>query len=51
MPDLWLPLICQDTPIILNISDLANLLAKKMDCLATVRDGSTGHLVNGLPRQ
>lgn len=47
LPDLWLPLIGDDTPIILDLSDLAKPLAKKMDYLATVRDGSTGHLVNG----
>lgn len=47
MPDLWLPLIDDDTPIILDLSDLAKPLAKTMDYLATVRDGSTGRLVNG----
>lgn len=47
LPDLWLPLIQDDTPIILDLSDIAKPLAKKMDYLATVRDGSTGQLVNG----
>jgi len=43
----WLPMIDEDTPIILDLSDLAKPLAKKMDYLATVRDGNTGQLVNG----
>ena len=43
----WLPFIKDDTPIILDLSDLAKPFAKKMDYLATVRDGSTGQLVNG----
>jgi hypothetical protein len=47
LPDLWLPLIRDETPIILDLSDLAKPLAKKMDYLATIRDGSTGQLVNG----
>ncbi len=47
LPDLWLPMVREDTPIILDLSDLAKPLAKKMDYLATVRDGSTGQLVNG----
>lgn len=47
MPELWLPLIGDDTPIILDLSDLAKPMAKKMDYLATIRDGSTGQLVNG----
>jgi len=47
MPGLWLPYLQDDTPIILDLSDLAKPLAKKMDYLATVRDGSTGELVNG----
>jgi hypothetical protein len=47
LPELWLPLIQEDTPIILDLSDLAKPLARKMDYLATVRDGSTGQLVNG----
>ena len=47
LPALWLPMIRQETPIILDLSDLAKPLAKKMDYLATVRDGSTGQLVNG----
>jgi len=47
LPELWLPLIQDDTPIILDLSDIAKPLAKKMDYLATVRDGSTGQLVNG----
>ena len=47
MPDIWLPFIKDDTPIILDLSDIAKPYAKKMDYLATVRDGSTGELVNG----
>jgi hypothetical protein len=47
LPDLWLPMVCDETPIILDLSDIAKPLAKKMDYLATVRDGSTGELVNG----
>jgi len=47
LPELWLPLIQEDTPVILDLSDIAKPLAKKMDYLATVRDGSTGQLVNG----
>jgi len=37
LPEVWLP----------YFQDLAKPLAKKMDYLATVRDGSTGALVNG----
>jgi hypothetical protein len=40
LPDIWLPFIKEDTPIILDLSDIAKPLAKKMDYLATVRDGS-----------
>jgi len=47
LPNLWLPMDRKDTPTILDLSDLAKPLAKKMDYLATVRDGSTGQLVNG----
>jgi hypothetical protein len=47
LPANWLPFIKDDTPIILDLSDLAKPFAKKMDYLATVRDGSTGRLVNG----
>jgi len=47
LPGLWLPYLQNDTPIILDLSDIAKPLAKKMDYLATVRDGSTGELVNG----
>jgi len=47
LPQLWLPFIKDDTPIILDLSDIAKPFAKKMDYLATVRDGSTGQLVNG----
>lgn len=47
LPELWLPLVQEDTPIILDLSDIAKPLAKKMDYLATVRDGSTGELVHG----
>ena len=47
LPQVWLGFIHDDTPIILDLSDIAKPLAKKMDYLATVRDGSTGKLVNG----
>jgi len=47
LPANWLPFIKDDTPIILDLSDIAKPYAKKMDYLATVRDGSTGQLVNG----
>jgi hypothetical protein len=47
LPNIWLPYIQDDTPIILDLSDIAKPLAKKMDYLATIRDGSTGKLVNG----
>jgi hypothetical protein len=47
LPNLWLPMVRDDTPIILDLSDIAKPLAKNMDYLATVRDGSTGQLVNG----
>ena len=47
LPEVWLPFIKDDTPIILDLSDIAKPLAKKMDYLATVRDGSSGELVNG----
>jgi len=47
LPELWLPMVREDTPIILDLSDIAKPLAKKMDYLASVRDGSTGELVNG----
>ena len=43
LPEAWLLFVQDDTPIILDLSDIA----KKMDYLATVRDGSTGELVNG----
>ena len=47
LPEAWLPFVQDDTPIILDLSDIAKPYAKKMDCLATVRDGSTGELVSG----
>jgi hypothetical protein len=47
LPDVWLPFVSEDTPIILDLSDIAKPLAKKMDHLAIVRDGSSGELVNG----
>jgi len=47
LPEFWLPFIQDDTPIILDLSDIAKPFAKKMDYLATVHDGSTGELVNG----
>jgi len=40
LPDLLLLMVHQDTPIILDISDLAKPLAKKkMDYMVTVRNG------------
>ncbi len=47
LSEVWLPFVQNDTPIIVDLSDLAKPLAKMMDYLATVRDGSTGKLVNG----
>ncbi len=47
LPEAWLPFVHDDTPIILDLSDIAKPSAKKMDYLATIRDGSTGKLVNG----
>lgn len=47
LPVNWLPFIKDDTPIILDLSDIAKPFAKKMDYLATIRDGSSGELVNG----
>jgi hypothetical protein len=47
LPQVWLAFIKDDTPIILDLSDIAKPFAKQMDYLATVRDGSTGKLVNG----
>lgn len=47
LPPVWLPFVQEDTPIILDLSDMAKPFARKMDYLATVRDGSTGELVNG----
>jgi hypothetical protein len=47
LPQLWHGFVQDDTPIIPDLSDLGKPLAKKMDYLATVRDGSTGQLVNG----
>jgi len=47
LPGVWLPYFKDDTPIILDLSDLAKPYARKMDYLAIVRDGSTGELVNG----
>jgi hypothetical protein len=43
----WLGFIKDDTPIILDLSDIAKPYAKKMDYLAMVHDGSSGKLVNG----
>ena len=45
LPEFWLPFIQDDTPILLDLSDIAKPLAKKMDYLATVRDGSSGQLL------
>jgi len=47
LPEFWLPFIQDDTPIVLDLSDIAKPFANKMDYLATVRDGSSGQLVNG----
>ena len=47
LPTIWVPMVADDTPLILDLSDLAKPLATQMDYLATVRDGSTGNLVNG----
>ena len=47
LPEIWLPYFKEETIIILDLSDMAKPLAKKMDYLSTVRDGSTGQLVNG----
>jgi hypothetical protein len=47
LPQAWLPFVQDDTPIIVDLSDIAKPFARKMDYLATVRDGSTGELVNG----
>lgn len=47
VPKIWLLYFQPDTPIILDLSDLAKRLARKMDYLATVRDGSSGQLVSG----
>ena len=47
LPQAWLPFVQDYTPIILDLSDIAKPFAEKMDYLATVRDGSTGQLVNG----
>jgi hypothetical protein len=47
LPEIWLPYFKDYTPIILDLSDIAKPYARKMDYLATVRDGSTGELVNG----
>ena len=47
LPQVWHGFVQDYTPIILDLSDIAKPLAKKMDYLAKVRDGSTGELVNG----
>jgi hypothetical protein len=47
LPHIWLESMQDETPIILDLSDIAKPLARKMDYLATVRDGSSGELVNG----
>ena len=47
LPQVWHGFVQDYTPIILDLSDIGKPLAKKMDYLATVRDGSTGELVNG----
>jgi len=47
LPEFWLPFIQDETPIILDLSDIAKPFAKKMDYLDTGRDASSGKLVNG----
>ena len=47
LPDLWRPRVEDNTSIILDLPNIAKPLARKMDCPATVRDASTGQLVNG----
>jgi hypothetical protein len=47
LPEVWLYFFHDDKPIILDLSDISKLLAKKMDYPAAIRDGSTGELVNG----
>jgi len=47
LPQVWLGSAQDNTPIILGLSDIAKPSAKKLDYLATVRDGSIGELVNG----
>jgi hypothetical protein len=47
LPAIWVPMVTENTPLILDLSDLAKPLATQMDYLATIRDGSTGKLVNG----
>jgi len=47
LPKFWLSFIKDDTPIILDLSDIAKPFAKKMDYPAMIRDGSSGQLVNG----
>jgi len=42
----WLPFIQDYTPIILDLSDIARPLEKRMHYLATLRDGGIGELVN-----
>ena len=39
LPQVWLPFIKDDTPIILDLSNIAEPLARRMDYLAAVRDG------------
>jgi len=47
LPSNWLPFFKDGTLVILDLSDIAKPYTKKMDYLATFRDGSTGELVNG----
>ena len=42
LPDIWLPLIDDDTPIILDLSDLSKPFAKKMDYLASQIESHLG---------
>lgn len=39
--------ILERTPLVLDPSDIAERYAEKTECLARVRDGSTGSLANG----
>jgi len=47
LPEFRLPFTQDNTPIILDLPDIAKPFTKKMDYPATARDGSSGELVNG----